>query len=278
MYNLSWFLQDYYLYSDIEGQEFSKALEANGFIVNSGQSYYTNESCHLSGISGSIEFNRTCQTDDKTLHLFSNKLHKTSDYLPFIKNDHILNDQHFYLTFDKIYDSISISKALQWERCFIKPNQCLKLFEAFVFNLNDINSFKQCIDYIKTYTGVTDTTLCFVAEGKDIIEEYRIICDTSGVITGSRYMLNNEINIANEASIPDDALNLAHITSLIKPLREHIKDELIVIDIAKTIDDKFYIIELNCFSSSGLYLCNKDKIAKSLKKEMINYLNKLNEM
>jgi len=102
--------------------------------------------------------------------------------------------------------------------------------------------------------------LVVVSEPKRIDLEYRVVICEKQAITGSQYKINRELEV--DKSCPQPVLDFA------EKIAQEAKwepDPIYVMDIAQ-IGDMLYLLELNAFSTSGLYDCDIDIIVDKASK------------
>lgn len=168
-----------------------------------------------------------------------------SEYLPRMPLDTLANADYVMVPFaefvrrhQQFYDMFSTNKV------FIRPNSGFKTFTGLPIHMDD---FDHEINGLRSgLTSVTDQTMILVASCKRISAEYRFFVVGGKVITGSRYKLNEELSI--DANIDPDCLAVA----------EKIASNPWQVDLAYACDVGIVngepkVIELNAFSTSGLY-------------------------
>lgn len=166
-------------------------------------------------------------------------------------------DQNHYSKFDlPLLNKDSI--CMDYEECkhmklnndmFIKPSRDLKAFNGGI--LHKDTSIEEFIYYTPKQSFYKEETIV-IAELKNIFSEYRFFIIEDKIITGSLYMRNNKVICDN--FIPEYILNVAkEYCKLYKPA------DIFVMDIAET-DKGIFIVEYNCWNSSGLYLCDVQKL------------------
>jgi hypothetical protein len=97
--------------------------------------------------------------------------------------------------------------------------------------------------------------LAILAKSQKIKEEYRFFISNNKIITASMYKSNDDI--VYSTSIPEKVNSLAETVALLNLNNLH----KLVLDIAVSYDDVPSVLEINCWSSSGLYECDYLKIA-----------------
>lgn len=143
-------------------------------------------------------------------------------------------------------------------RLFIRPDSGAKVFTGLAVTEDDI---AQEMNSLMQLTSVTDDTMTLVAPAKRILSEYRFYIVEGKVVTASRYMVDG-----NPSASPDvhpECLDLAHQVASCRWQ----------VDVAYTCDIGLFdepggcqakIVELNAFSTSGLYECDSLALFKAV--------------
>lgn len=185
---------------------------------------------------------------------FGENVKNFSKFSPHI-GEHLLNDDFYILPYGEF-----VRRKLT--NVFIKPESGLKEFVGQVFEG----------DYQKLspWGEIDPTTLVVISEPKDIKAEFRYIICNKQVVTGSEYRWDNILDVRVDTHPECD--KLAEIIAK----ADWQADRVYVCDIAlleKFHDGNFEkieyakVIELNAFSSSGLYACDTYKIVEAVSKE-----------
>ena len=139
---------------------------------------------------------------------------------------------------------------------FIKPESGMKEFTGQVL------SKQRDLEDLSPWGVIDDHTLCVVASPKDIKAEFRYIIVEGKVITGSEYRWDNVLDVRRDTHPICDLL-AAKVAAM-----EWQADKAYVCDVALMEDagarPHAAVIELNAFSSSGLYACNTYDIVKAV--------------
>jgi hypothetical protein len=137
---------------------------------------------------------------------------------------------------------------------FIKPTSDLKGYIGGIIPVGTtIYDFLMKGSYMPHWKS--ETTL--VAEVKDIYSEYRFFVVGNRVITGSRYMLNKEVNAS--VDIPAEVQKMAvELAKVYQP------DKVFTMDLALLHNGSIEIVEYNCFNGSGTYLAPLEDLMKEL--------------
>jgi hypothetical protein len=136
-------------------------------------------------------------------------------------------------------------------RVFIRPSSGLKPFTGmvFIYNSRNYDTFEQ--DWYWVSMSCKDDDMLLVApplaKGMDsIINEWRFIAAEGEIITGSQYYNGNY-----EGTWEDGAYELA-----VKTAKIYQPDPMYTVDICKTDDGNYHVMELNSFRCAGLYGCD----------------------
>lgn len=143
---------------------------------------------------------------------------------------------------------------------FIKPTSDLKGYIGGIIPVGTtIHDFLMRSSYMPHWKS--EPTL--IAEVKDIHSEYRFFVVGDRVVTGSRYILNKEVNPSVDIprEVADKAVELAKIYS---------PDKVFTMDLALLNNGSIEIVEYNCFNGSGTYLAPLDELMKELMTLKIN--------
>lgn len=150
---------------------------------------------------------------------------------------------------------------------FIRPDSGEKPFQAQLLDLLDLDSF-----LIKHKDIEHD--LVVISSPKNIRAEWRFIVSKYQEIIGlSLYKYQDQIT--RIPSAPKDCVDF--VLELLK--LEYFPDSVFCMDIVENNDGEFYLMELNSFSSAGLYACKKDLIVKRVSEiAMEDYKNYVNNI
>lgn len=169
------------------------------------------------------------------------------------------------LNSDVEFFDLSLHQALSFsEAKFVKPTNDLKAFNAGILeagqtvqefiggSLHQPHAFKEHI---------------LVSSVKDVVDEYRFFVIDGKVITGSQYKVNKQLKyqslIIFDKDHVDAAAYAAEQATIFKP------DDVFTLDICKTADGKYSIVEYNCFNCSGLYACDVPKLFAAVNELMV---------
>ncbi len=162
----------------------------------------------------------------------------------------VLNNEAVITTFDKAAkENIDPDKFI-----FIRPNKDLKEFAGDVIKFKDLISWK---DKISMGGGIFDGSCeIVISEPYNISDEWRLFIVDKEPITGSHYRSYGHLEIKPE--VPEIVLDFARTqTSKWNPAPVY------ALDIGRS-GDGFYVIEANCFNSSGFYASDVEKIVRTV--------------
>jgi hypothetical protein len=133
---------------------------------------------------------------------------------------------------------------------FIRPDSGQKPFQAQLLDLLDIDRFVERHDHVKHDLVLVSTPKNIIWEGRFVVTKYKEIL---GVST---YRFQGQVT--KIPSAPGKA------TELVKELLEvgYYPDPVFCIDIASDADGNYWLLEINSFSSAGLYACKLPLIVK----------------
>lgn len=142
----------------------------------------------------------------------------------------------------------------QNQSVFIKPDSGMKEFAGKTIHYDNFDSEINSMNQIEI---VNPESLCVVAEVKQIDAEFRYIIVNNEVVTGSEYRWDNILDVRRDTlPICDELAN--YVAKM-----DWQADTVYVCDIALS-KKEAKIIELNAFSSSGLYACDTYKIVNAV--------------
>jgi hypothetical protein len=133
---------------------------------------------------------------------------------------------------------------------FIRPDSGQKPFQARLIDLLDFDRFVTANDEVKH-------NLVVVSTPKTIVGEWRyVVTKDQEIIAMSTYRYQGQIT--RIPSAPEKATKL--VEELLKV--GYYPDTVFCIDICEDNDGNYWLLEINSFSSAGLYACKKDLIVK----------------
>jgi hypothetical protein len=135
---------------------------------------------------------------------------------------------------------------------FIRPDSGQKPFQAQLIDLIDIDRFLEINKNI-------EHELVVISCPKNIRGEFRfVVSSKKEIISHSTYRFQDQV--CKIPAVPVGA------TKLVKEILEvgYYPDSVFVMDVCEDHDNNYWLMELNSFSSAGLYACNKTDIVKKV--------------
>lgn len=180
---------------------------------------------------------------------FNQNVKHWSKFAPYIGAD-LLNSDYSILPYAE-----AKRRHVPQEAMFIKPESGLKEFTGQTVN------YPEDFDKLSPYGKIDPSTLCVVAAAKDIKAEFRYVIANRKVITGSEYRWDNKLDVRIDTH--------PACYELAKKVAEADwqADSVYICDVALTGSMRYPIakvIELNAFSSSGLYACDTRKVVEAV--------------
>lgn len=150
--------------------------------------------------------------------------------------------------------------SLFGDEIFVRPDLGTKPFTGNILTKTHINSELNSL----AHTEVDREQLVIISSKKRIWAEWRFFVFNGEVVTGSQYHEDGELYVG--PYVPDDVWDFAVMVA-----KQYQPESAFVLDIGDN-DGKIGVVELNSFSCSGMYLCNKEDIVvnavETLKREM----------
>ncbi len=165
--------------------------------------------------------------------------------------DLMFNDSWVLITYGEF-----VRRGLaEGESIFIKPNNGMKEFPGKVVYWD---TFEEFVDSTKRIKPILSSTLCVAAPVRPIKAEFRYVIADGKVVTGSQYRYANKLDVRIDTMPQADEL-VRKVAEF-----EWQPEPVYVCDIGIDDEDNAKIIELNVFSSSGLYACDTVAIAEAV--------------
>ena len=171
-----------------------------------------------------------------------------SIYIPKLPKKTYLNEQYIMIPFLEFKNNSSrFYKLFNTNNLFIRPDSSLKIFTGTTISISD---FDYEINTLEKLTSVSDSTLILISPVLKIKKEYRFVICNRKVIASSLYKKNDILTVVEGA--PN------HVSFISQSMAENPwqPDLVYTCDVAELETGEVKIIELNSFSSSGLYACN----------------------
>lgn len=172
-------------------------------------------------------------------------------YYTTIPNEHLLNEDYYIFPFYYIQNRTNnIFKLFDGNSFFIRPVKGKKAFTGQVLSKHN---YKIELNSLTQLSSVMPTTLCLVSSTKNIQSEYRFLIGKNEVIDGSEYRWDNILDIRHDYDM--ECFKLAEKVARL----EWQSDSVYTVDIGLW-NGEPKIIELNSFSTAGLYQMNLDLV------------------
>lgn len=138
---------------------------------------------------------------------------------------------------------------------FIRPNSDLKDFCGSIADKDGIQKF---VDDIAEggYTFDLNTEV-FISPVRSIFKEYRVFIVNNSPVAASQYRLRSML--AKRAEVPEAVTKFAaEMANIWSP------DMAYVMDVCEDDNGELFVLELNCFNASGVYLCDVPSIVRAV--------------
>jgi ATP-grasp domain, R2K clade family 2 len=174
----------------------------------------------------------------------------------------LLNSDYVILPYGEVVRRLKRNKADNYSfSWFIKPESGMKEFTGQVINTANLDDD---LSKLSPHASIDDDVLCVCAPPKNIKAEFRYVICEKKVITGSEYRWDDILDVRSDTHPLCD-----HMANKIASA-EWQADTVYVCDVALVEDSNGFeqakVIELNAFSSSGLYACDTYKIVEAVSK------------
>lgn len=151
--------------------------------------------------------------------------------------------------FERFNDSESCNKA---KLLFIRPDSAFKIFGGQVVTWKDWGNNLKLLNY---NDSVSPNEIVVVSSTKKIASEFRLVVANGKVVSGCRYIENDEID---HGPMPENVREFGD--SVINGFSP---EPVWVLDIAIEDGERMSVVEINAFSTSGLYCCPMEPIIKA---------------
>jgi len=139
---------------------------------------------------------------------------------------------------------------------FIRPIYDDKAFSGTVMSMEDIRKLAASLtDSNNPY--LDETTLVVISRPKVIVKEWRHFIVNKEIVSSSRYAIHGELSKSSQ-DVPEDLLAFVQARC-----EDYVPQDIFVMDTALH-EDKFKIVECNCFNDTGFYAHDIGKIFRSV--------------
>lgn len=168
----------------------------------------------------------------------------------------LLNRDYMMLPFgelERCHDFLFRSVGLD-DRIFIRPDSPLKLFTGQVASRS---TFSADLEFMGFYEFPSNS-LVVVGSPRMIVSEWRFVIADGKDIAGCQYKRNGEFECQSgyDGSAIEFAKSIAEL--------DYQPDPVWVMDICKTSDNSYHLLEIGAFSLSNLYACNMVDVAAAV--------------
>jgi len=170
--------------------------------------------------------------------------------------EHLLNGQYIMLPFgeldrckDFLFDTVGRD-----DRIFVRPDSPLKLFTGQVVTRE---TFAADLEFMGFYEFPADS-LVVVSSPRTILQEWRFVVAGGTVVAGCQYKSGDSLDY--QPNYDDNALSLANAIAAI----DYEPDPVWVIDICKTSEHEYRLLEIGGFSFADLYACNMPDVVAAV--------------
>lgn len=187
---------------------------------------------------------------------------KCTNYFSHI-GKYLINSDYTILSFYELLRRQDELFERYGDEFFVRPDLGTKPFTGNIISKKHINSDLASL----AHTEVDLEQLVIISSKKEIRGEWRFFIFGGIPKAASQYHKDGNLHI--DPYVPSDINILAHEVA-----NKYQPEAAYVLDIGLT-DDIIGVVELNSFSCSGMYACNKEDIVKgaieALKKEMADF-------
>jgi hypothetical protein len=210
---------------------------------------------------------------------FNEEHYKCSWYYPSM-GELLFNKDYLEINFlGLINDKWDIYRKYGKEaKIFVRPNDGDKMFTGQLVDLEEFNNFTSLHNHSGLYSG----SMLIVSTPKEINGEWRFIVTIPeqgmpNIVAASTYMYQGMRTIIPSAPTGANAL-----CRKVLEIGRH-PAPVYCIDVCEDKEGKFHLLEINSFSASGLYDCNKYAIVRDVSKAALEdhknyYPNKPNNL
>ncbi len=220
---------------------------------------------------GSINFIRTSRKLEVVPGKYCNfPLYDCTSYYPKL-GKFLLNSHYVLIPFGELGRKLSFISRVFGNELFIRPNFGSKIFDGGIFDVNELASYPD-ISKMSVFYECFPDTLILISDKKQINDESRFLVVDGKVVAGSYYIIDGEFESYEYLSKDRQEWNFAQ-----KIADDYQPERCFTIDICNN-DNGNHLLELNSFSSAGLYSCNVKSVIKEVSKVAIDdYNNYLKE-
>lgn len=173
--------------------------------------------------------------------------------------EYLLNERYIMMPYadlkrrkEFVFDTLGIQGTV-----FVRPSSGSKLFHG---QLLEIENFDKQYEKLNFYDFSSDA-LVVLAEPVNLDAEWRLVVCDKKIIAASQYRMQDFMPKIMD-NCPEDVREFGQKIAE----GEFQPDPAWVLDIARTRDGRLRLIEINSFSCSGLYACDKEAVVREVSK------------
>ncbi|MEM6692726.1 MAG: ATP-grasp domain-containing protein, partial [Planctomycetota bacterium] len=146
---------------------------------------------------------------------------------------------------DFVFDTLGVD-----DRLFVRPDSPLKIFTGLTISRE---TFSKDFEFMGFYEFPSES-MVVVSSPKQIVAEWRYVVAKGEVVAGSKY-----IDAGEEVSLEaEDPLALEFAQAVAAEGYE--PDPVWVLDVCRTVDGGYHLVEIGGFSFASIYGCDKDAV------------------
>ena len=178
---------------------------------------------------------------------------KCSTYYSYF-SDYLLNSDYVFLPLNEFIRQKDFIFSIFGNEIFVRPDSGYKEFTGkVIFSKEkiDLNTFDIGFYYDNS------NIMILISSVKKVLREWRFVVTEKEIVTGTCYKVDKELGV-DEGNY-ENAFNFAQkIISEVKWM----PDPIYTLDVCERDNGRLYVLEINGFSTSGLYDCDIEKIVK----------------
>lgn len=182
------------------------------------------------------------------------RFHCSQYYIPFAQ--YLLNRNHTMVPYGELPSCrVELFGSLGKDgRLFVRPDSPLKLFTGMIIREE---SFDADYKFMGFYEFPAET-LVVVCEPQAVIAEWRFVVAGGELVSGSLYAQQGErtLSPAKDSNAIELAATIARHPFQPEPVW--------ILDICKSDDNQYHLLEIGCFSFADLYACDKREVVRAV--------------
>jgi len=154
---------------------------------------------------------------------------------------------------DWLYKHLGIDDTI-----FIRPDKGTKVFTGKAIYYENFEKDLEQLGFYYLEPG----ELCVIAEPRNVEKEWRFLIVNGRLVAGSEYKPEKKNVFGN--SIHDDSYVAIRVAEQAVANVDYVPDRAWTLDICKTVEGNFYVLEVGCFSCAGLYAMNMADVVREV--------------